>query len=146
MLPDRLDAFGIGGEAVGRLQRDGTIAVGGQTITVEDVSERRPGQHFAFVMDTGLCDGAVTLADRADLFVCESTFLDSERDLAASYRHLTARQAAEIAREARARRLVLTHFSQRYPNEDDFLQEARAVFDDVVAARDLMTVSVPTRV
>ena len=145
MLPDRLDALGVEGKAVGRLQREGAIAVGGHTVTVEEVSEPRPGQHFAFVMDTGLCDGARTLADHADLFVCESTFLDSERDLAASYRHLTARQAAEIARDAHARRLVLTHFSQRYPNEDDFLQEARAVFPDVVAARDFMTVPVPAR-
>jgi ribonuclease Z len=145
MLPDRLEALGIRGEAVGRLQRDGTIEVDGRTVTVDEVSEPRPGQHFAFVMDTGVCDGARTLADRADLLVCESTFLDSERDLAVSYRHLTARQAAEIAKEARARLLVLTHFSQRYPNENDFLQEAQRVFPHVVAARDLMTVPVPAR-
>ena len=57
-----------------------------------------------------------------------------------------ARGAAEIAREAGARLLVLTHFSQRYPNEDDFLREAQGVFSDVIAARDLMTVPVPARV
>ena len=145
MDPVRLASFGVHGRAVGVLQRSGELVVDGRRVTLEQVSDHRPGQHFAFVMDTRSCDAAVELARNADLLVCESTFLESERSLAWDYRHLTARQAATIAREAGARQLVLTHFSQRYPNEQDFIDEAADTFPDVVAARDLATIVVPPR-
>jgi ribonuclease Z len=96
-------------------------------------------------MDTRVCDAAAELARDADLLVCESTFLDDEQSLAERYQHLTARQAAWLAREAGVRRLVLTHFSQRRAGEDEYLAEAAAVFPDVVAARDLIRVPVPRR-
>ncbi len=96
-------------------------------------------------MDTRRCDAVVRLAERADLLVCESTFLSEEGDVAAAYGHLTAAQAAEIARDAGARRLVLTHFSQRHPDVEDYQREAEKVFADVHAARDLDRVPVPRR-
>lgn len=144
MLPERLTAAGIEGPDVGRLQRDGTIDVRGGPVSLEEMSEPRRGQRFAFIMDTGLCDAAVELARGADLVVCEATFLDVDADLARNYRHLTAREAAWIAAEAGAGKLVLTHFSQRYRDVDEtFLAEASPVFADVVIARDLVTVAVP---
>lgn len=109
------------------------------------MSEPRPGQSFAFVMDTRPCDGALVLAHGTDLLVCEATYLSSEENLAASYAHLTAAQAGRIAAEAGARRLVLTHFSQRHPDESAFATEARRYFTDVHAARDLDRVAVPPR-
>jgi ribonuclease Z len=80
-----------------------------------------------------------------DLLVCESTFLSSDEALAREYGHLTAAQAARVAAEAGARRLVLTHFSQRYHDEVPFLEEASTLFHDVVVARDLLRVPVPAR-
>jgi ribonuclease Z len=146
MLPDRLAAHGIEGPDVGRLVRQGALQVNGRTVHVEEVSEPRRGQAFAFVMDTRWCDAAVALAEDADLLVCESTFLDRDRDLADRYGHLTARQAGLLAREARVRRLVLTHFSQRYGDDAAvFRDEATAVFGDVVAADDLDRVPLPPR-
>jgi ribonuclease Z len=114
-------------------------------VRLEDVSEVRRGQRVAFVLDTALCDGAVELAEGADLLVCEATFLDRDRELAEAYLHLTARQAGRLAREAGARRLVLLHFSQRYPDLEEFAQEAGAEHGDVVVARDLDVVPVPPR-
>ncbi|HEV7861053.1 MAG TPA: ribonuclease Z [Acidimicrobiia bacterium] len=146
MLPDRLDAAGVTGPDVGRLQRDGALVTAdGRTVTLEAMSEPRRGQVFAFVMDTRLCDAAVALADGADLVVCESTFLERDADLAAAYGHLTAAQAARVAREAGARQLVLTHFSQRYSDDAEFAAEAGEVFPDVVVARDLDRIPVPPR-
>jgi ribonuclease Z len=145
MNPERLAASGVHGAEVGRLQREGELSVGGRRVSLDDVCEPRPGQRFAFVMDTRLCAAAATLAEDADLLVCESTFLDEEAELAREYGHLTARQAAEIAARSRVRRLVLTHFSQRHPDEEVFQREALEVFPDVVAARDLLTVAVPHR-
>lgn len=146
MLPERLEAAGIAGPDVGRLQREGSLASpDGRVVTLEEMSEPRPGQIFAFVMDTRLCDAAFALADGADLVVCESTFLARDADLAADYGHLTAAQAARVAAESGARRLVLTHFSQRYPDDAEFAAEAGEIFPDVVVARDLDRVPVPPR-
>ena len=146
MLPERLEAAGVAGPDVGRLQRDGSLpTAAGGVVTLEEMSEPRRGQVFAFVMDTRLCDAAYALADGADLVVCESTFLERDADLAARFGHLTAAQAARVAAEAGARRLVLTHFSQRYPDDAEFLAEAGAIFPDVVVARDLDRVPVPPR-
>ena len=121
------------------------LEAGGRRIALEEVSEPRPGQSFAFVMDTRQCRAAVDLARGVDLLVCESTYLSTEEDLASTYAHLTAAQAAQIAAEAGARRIVLTHFSQRHPDETVFAAEARRIFADVHAARDLDRVDVPER-
>lgn len=146
MLPDRLAAAGIGGPDVGRLQREGVLEIGGRTVRLEDVSAPRRGQRFAFVMDTRMCDAVLDLADGADLLVIESTFLTEDADLADRYGHLTARQAGSVAAEAAVRRLVLTHFSQRYADPERFRDEAAAVFDgEIVVAADLDVVPVPRR-
>jgi ribonuclease Z len=145
ILTERLAVHGIAGPDVGRLVRAGALDLPDGRVTLDEVSEPRVGQRFAFVMDTAPCDAALALADHADLIVCESTFLDAEEDLARRYRHLTARQAGWIAAEAGARRLVLTHYSQRYRDTTPFASEAEVVFADVVAARDLSTVVVPVR-
>jgi ribonuclease Z len=146
MLPDALSRLDISGPAVGVLARQGTLEHAGRTVRVEEVSEPRPGQRFAFVMDTRLCDGVFALAEGADLLVIESTFLDEDATLARDYGHLTAAQAARVAAECGVRRLVLTHFSGRYPDPTRFHDEAAAVFDgDLVVAEDLMRVRVPAR-
>ncbi len=145
MLPARLAEAGLAGPDVARLVREGTVEAAGGTVRVEDVSEIRRGQRFAFVMDTALCDGARTLAADVDLLVCEATFASADAALAAKYKHLTARQAAEIAAGANARRLVLAHFSQRYGDLAPLLAEARQVFDDVVLAEDLVRIPLPAR-
>ena len=142
-LPERLAAKGVEGPDVGRLQRDGTVKTPQGTVQLEDVTEVRPGQRFAFVMDTVLCDAAFELAADADLLVCEATYLTADEHLAREYKHLTAAQAARIAADSGARRLVLTHFSQRYEDVERFAQEAGEIFPDVVLAEDLMRVGVP---
>ncbi|POX47063.1 ribonuclease Z [Streptomyces sp. Ru71] len=143
MLPERLAAAGIKGPDVGRLQREGVL--GG--VRVEDVSEVRRGQRFAFVMDTRLCEGVHALAEGCDLLVIESTFLDEDRALAEDHGHLTAGQAAAVARDAGVRHLVLTHFSQRYTEPEEFERQARAAgFEgELTVAHDLLRVPVPKR-
>jgi ribonuclease Z len=146
MLPERLAAHGISGPDVGRLLREGRIEAGGRSVTVEEVSEPRPGQRFAFVMDTRLCDAVFALADGVDLLVIEATFLESDADLAAGYGHLTAAQAGRVAAAAGVRRLVLTHFSQRYDDPTAFGAEAAAHFDgEIVVAEDLTRIPMPPR-
>ncbi|MFJ9560847.1 ribonuclease Z [Streptomyces fuscichromogenes] len=143
MLPERLAAHGITGPDVGRLQRTGVLG----DVTLDEVSEVRRGQRCAFVMDTRLCDGVHALAEGCDLLVIESTFLDEDARLAAEHGHLTAGQAAAVARDAGVRHLVLTHFSQRYPGSEDFERQARAAGyeGELTVAHDLLRVPVPKR-
>ncbi|MBZ6256416.1 ribonuclease Z [Streptomyces olivaceus] len=143
MLPDRLAAHGIEGPDVGRIRREGSL--GG--VPLDEVSEVRRGQRFAFVMDTRLCAGVHALAEGCDLLVIESTFLDEDETLATDHGHLTAGQAARAARDAGVRHLVLTHFSQRYSDPGEFERQARAAgFDgELTVARDLTRIPVPKR-
>ena len=149
MLPAELAARGISGPDIGRLQREGSLQQNGSLVTLADVSAPRRGQKFAFIMDTRLCDAAFELADDTDLLVCESTFADADAALAREYAHLTAGQAGQIAAAAGARRLVLTHFSQRYDDAGALAQlrrDAAAAFDgDIILAADLDRVPVPAR-
>ncbi|NRQ34279.1 ribonuclease Z [Nonomuraea sp. NN258] len=144
MLPEKLAEYGIRGPEVGELQRTGSV----RGITLDQCSLPRPGQSFAFVMDTRLCDSVFELAAGVDMLVIETTFLSAESALATEYGHLTAFEAGRVAAEAGVRKLVITHFSERYTPDDEpvFLDEVRRSFDgEVVAARDLMTVPVPRR-
>ncbi len=144
MLPGRLAEHGISGPDVGILQREGSL----RGVTLDDVSEVRRGQRFAFVMDTRLCDGVNELAEGCDLLVIESTFLDGDHQLASDHGHLTAGQAARVAAEGGVRHLVLTHFSQRYSDPDEFERQARAAgfTGELTVARDLDRVQVPKRI
>jgi ribonuclease Z len=146
MLPEKLAEFGLRGPVVGELQRHAAVEVDGRTVTVDEVSEIYRGQRFAFVMDTRMCEGVERLADGADMLVIEATFLNADAHLAEEHGHLTAAQAARVAAAAGVRTLVLTHFSQRYPDLSGHLAEAREHFDgELVLAEDLTRVPVPRR-
>jgi ribonuclease Z len=144
-LPERLAQAGIHGPAIAALARDGAITLNGQTITVEEVSVPRPGAIVAFVMDTRPCAGAIALARDADLLVMEATYTAADQRLADDHGHSSAADAAKTAREAGARRLAITHFSQRYASTDEHLRDARAIFADTVALHDLDRLDVPRR-
>jgi ribonuclease Z len=145
LVPELLERAGLEGPAVGELQRRGVLDHAGRTVHLEEVSVPRPGQAFALVMDTRPCPGALQLARGADLLVCEATYLDAEAAEAQAHYHMTAGQAAALARDAGARRLALTHFSQRYRSLEAFGREASAVFPDVFVAEDFTRVAVPAR-
>ncbi|MFJ5696666.1 ribonuclease Z [Arthrobacter sp. NPDC093139] len=142
-LPEELKAAHITGPDIGRLQREGNL----DGVRLEDVSVPRPGQRFAFIMDTAPCEGAEALADGVDLLVAESTFSDDDASLATQYAHLTAGQAGDLAAVGGAETLVLTHFSSRYGDTGLLADQARARADGaaVIAANDLDRISFPRR-
>jgi len=143
MEKDKLQHFGISGPAVGQLVQDGSIETESGVVQLHQVSKHKKGRSMAFIMDTRLCKNAYELAHGADLLVCESTYLSTEGEDAQSNGHLTAAQAADIARESNARLLVLTHFSQRYPDNAAFVEEASAIHSHVVAVKDGDQVTMP---
>ena len=118
----------------------------GEAVTLDDrrvvqpeavVGPPRPGRSFAYVTDTRPCEAAMTLARNADLLYHEATFGDDLPERAAETGHSTARQAAEIARRAEAKRLILGHFSARYKDLSELVDEARDVFQNTEAAEEL---------
>jgi ribonuclease Z len=92
-----------------------------------------PGQKIAYVVDTLYSpENAARIAELAhgaDLFFCESPFLDTDEDQATRRYHLTARQAGLLGRAAQAKKLVVFHFSPRYAGQAERIyQEAQDVF------------------
>lgn len=134
---EKLKSAGIHGPMVRELQEKESLKVDDKTFTLDDVSEVRPGDTFAFVSDTRFCQSAVDIARGAKLLLSESTYLDRDNHLAAKHSHMTAKEAATIAKEAGAQNLVLTHFSARYSDMDEFLEESRAIFPNTEVAEDL---------
>lgn len=112
---------------------------------MSEVSEARPGQRFAFVMDTRLCDAVYALADGVDMLVIEATFLVGTRTWPRAT-DTSRRGRRRVAAECGVRRLVLTHFSQRYTSTREHHDEAAEVFaGDLVIAEDLARIRVPER-
>ena len=135
--PARLAAQGLHGPAIGRLQRQGYVDVDARRIDIAEVATPRVGQSVAVVMDTRPCAGALQLAQGVDLLICESTYVQTHQAEAGQRGHMTAADAGRLATEAGAHRLMLTHFSQREPDEQVFIDEAARFFwGPIVAARD----------
>jgi ribonuclease Z len=142
---DRARALGIPpGPLFGRLQAGETIQLqDGRTIRPADVlGEPRAGKAMTYCLDTRPCAAAVELARHVDLLVHEATYTSDLEEEARQYGHSTAAQAANTAKEAGARRLLLTHFSTRYADPAPLLEEAREIFPDSVLAYDLLEIDV----
>ena len=127
------------GPAWGRLQRGETV----EGVRPEQVmGETRHGRRIVISGDTAPCEAVEVYAHHADLLVHEATFLEDERARARETGHSTARQAAEVARDAEVRLLALTHLSTRYFPRD-LRDEARSTFPNTVVPRDFDAIAVP---
>lgn len=118
--------------------------VDGQQVTLPDgkiispeqvLGEVRLGTRMAHIGDTGRVTGLEEVCRGVDALVIEATYLEQEADMANDFSHLTARQAAELARDGEIKFLFLTHVSRRY-REKEVLAEARAIFNQSYVARD----------
>jgi ribonuclease Z len=127
------------GPDFGRLQRGETV----NGVRPEQViGPPRPGRRIVLSGDTAPCEMVRVAAAGADVLVHEATFVEEERERALETGHSTARQAAEIAREADVRLLALTHVSTRYGGAE-IRDEARAVFERTVVPRDFDAIEIP---
>ncbi|WP_400167495.1 MBL fold metallo-hydrolase [Fidelibacter multiformis] len=134
---EKLAVAGIKGKSVGILQEKGELQTERGVISRESVSKPVPDRVFAYVADTAPGNHVNHLMDHADLLLCETTFMESERNLAEAYDHLTTGTAAKAALENKVGFLIATHFSERYRDNRVIEKELREIFPRCYTAEDL---------
>jgi ribonuclease Z len=150
---DRAKALGIpSGPLYGKLKRGETITLdNGQQVSGQDFcGPIQIGRKVAYCTDTVFCDGAVKLAEDADVLIHEATYSHGEAEMAFQRQHSTSTMAAQVAHLAQVRQLIMTHFSPRYAPGNavqlqDLLAEAKAIFPNTIMASDFMAYEVPKR-
>lgn len=106
------------------------------------VGPSRPGKKITYSGDTTPCENLISLGKDSDLLIHEATYLSELAEIAIEKQHSTAVNAANDAKEANAKQLLLTHFSSRYEEEaTKLLEEAKLIFPNVILAKDLMRIS-----
>lgn len=141
ILMNKVKKLGVpDGPLIGKLQKGKDIVWKGKKVMSKDVSLIINQKKLSFIMDTRLCNNIYKFSKDADILICDSTYNSNQERLAEEYGHLTARQAAQIASRVNAKKLILTHFSQRYKDIKDVLNEATDIFPDTTAAYDFMKV------
>jgi ribonuclease Z len=131
------------GPDFGRLHRGETVAGSSGPVAPDQVvGEARPGRKVVIAGDGAPSPLVAAVAHGADLLVHEATFSEEESDRARETGHSTARQAAELAREADVKLLALTHVSARHP-PSVLRDEALAVFERTIVPRDFDRVELP---
>ena len=121
---------------LGELQKGKDIVYNGKKIKVKDATIIKKGKKICFILDTYYDKNLIKIAKDSDLLISESTWL--EKDKLIDKEHLSAKDAGLLAKRAKVKKLILTHFSQRYKNLDEVLKEAKKQFKQVEVAKDLM--------
>ncbi len=147
-FPDKALALGVPrGPLWSRLQGGETIGLpdGTMVTPAQVMGQERKGRKFCFVTDTIAASGLAGFVSGADLLICEGMFADELAETAAEKKHLTAAQAARIAREAGVKEMGLIHYSPRYSERElkKLLQEAREIFPASFLTRDLQHIEMP---
>jgi ribonuclease Z len=128
------------GPLLGKLQRGQPVTFNGRRVPVSKATYIVEGKKIGIISDTRMCTGCLKVAKGKDIVISDSTFSKKEKDKAHEYFHMTTEQAAQVAHQADAKKLVLTHFSQRYKDVKDLLKEAQDVFPETLAAHDFMKI------
>ena len=125
---------------LGKLQQGRSIMYKKNHIDVKKATITKQGKKISIVLDTSFDKSIKSFVKNSDLLICDSTW-DSKTEKRKGS-HLTNLEAATLARESVSKKLVLTHFSQRYKTVDNLLKETRKKFRNTIAAKDLMKLSI----
>jgi ribonuclease Z len=142
-IKERCASLGIRGEMFAQLERNGKIKINGKIINIKDVTFNQKGKKIVYVTDTRPAAETVKAAKGADILIHEATYHSSLTRIAKEYEHATSKDAAEMAKRAGVKRLVMHHLSARYNNDASELEkEARKIFKESVFAKDGMTIEI----
>ena len=127
--------FGLGqGPLIGKLKARGEIEYKGQVVRLEDVSDVSPGLKVVYSGDTKPCRTLEKISQDADVLIHDATFVEEKENRM----HAGAKEAAQIAKKANVKKLVLTHFSRRYQDTRTLQERAEKIFKNTVVAEDFM--------
>jgi ribonuclease Z len=142
--PEKAKALGVPeGKLWHELQSGNEVKVGNKIIKPSDVmGEKRRGKKIGVSGDTRPTKKLEEFFGGCDYLTFDSSYADDLKEKAADYYHSTAREAAQLARNAKVSNLVLTHFSTRYDDTDPLLKEAKTIHDSVIAAEDLLEIEI----
>jgi ribonuclease Z len=129
-------AAGVKGRLFTELQEKGKAVIGGKTVKYEDVTYVQEGKKIAYTGDSLPCPSIASNAKNASLLVHDACFSSGDAEMAKDKKHSTTVQAAQAAKAAGAKRLLLTHFSNRYDDRGKLLEEAREIFPESALAEE----------
>lgn len=127
------------------LKKGKDITIQNKTIKSKNVTKNVPGRILTIILDTKYTKDLATFAKNSDILICEATYKHELLEKAREYKHMTATQAATIAKNSNSKKLYLTHFSQRYKKEKELEQEAQEIFKNTTAAKDFLTITLPKK-
>ena len=119
------------------LQQGKDIVFNRKKIKAKSIIYKEKGKKITIILDTAMNQNGIELAKDSDILIAESSYLKEEAEKAKEYKHLTASQAAEIAKKSKSKKLILTHISQRYENNPKVIEaEAKKIFKNTKLAKD----------
>lgn len=132
------------GRLFSRLQTGEVITINGKTILPSQVmGQSRPGRKIVYSGDTRPCENLEKESAGADLLIHDSTLGEDLKDWALETKHSTSKEAAQVARNAKVKQLILTHISSRYSEKRELLlHDARSVFENVKLAEEMMEIEI----
>jgi ribonuclease Z len=141
-LREKAEELGIPpGPLYGKLHNGEEVEFEGRIIKPEQVlGEAKKGKKISYSGDTRPCEAMIRLARDSDILIHESTYEAEDHQRAVDNAHSTSVEAAEIAKEAEVKELVLTHISTRYTSDENIKSEAQKVFKNTKVARDYMKI------
>lgn len=120
------------------LQKGKDITWKGKKIKANLATKIKKGKKITIITDTLEHKNIIELAKNSDILILESTHMDELKERTKEFMHLTSKQSALLAKKAKAKKLILTHFSQRYKNIKLLEKEAKSIFKNTIAAKDLL--------
>ena len=137
MIKEKIKELDLNIESIKKFKNSENCEVNGVLIDYNDVTTQgNQPRTYAYCADSQYDENIISYLENVDLIYHESTFLESKMDKAIKTKHSTAKQAATIALKANAKQLIIGHFSARYDNSDQFLEEAKVVFNQTITAYD----------
>lgn len=125
------------------LQRGKDIIFNGKKIKVKSVVYKEKGKKITVILDTAFNKNAIELAKDSDIVITESSYSKEESDKAEQYKHMTALQAAQIAKKSKSKKLLLTHISQRYEKNPKIIEkEAKKIFKNARLVKDFDSIDI----
>jgi len=139
---EKAKALGINGRLFREIEEKGHVEINGKAIKLEDVAWKKAGKKIVYSGDTVYDENVVMNSKDADLLIMDATFTEEHRKDADEKMHATAKDAAEIAKRAGCKKLVLTHISSRYKDIKGHVEEAKELFEEAIVAEDGLEITV----